>query len=330
MIVEATPENLQRAAQILQNGGLVAFPTETVYGLGANALDAQAVARIFAAKERPAYNPLIVHVANIAAAQQVVSIWPETARQLAEAFWPGPLTLVLPRTPQVPDGVTAGLHTVAVRVPAHPVAQALLHATQLPIAAPSANRFTQISPTDAAHVQKSLGERADMILAGGSTSVGIESTVLSLAGVQPVLLRPGGISREQIENIIGPIELAQKPKHQETPLPSPGMLDRHYAPRAETRRFSTEESAQAAQLAQSTFEAGKRIGALLQTPLNAPLQHMILLSAEPAIYAQRLYAALHELEDAHCDLILIEMPPDEPAWHSVRDRLLRATEPLEV
>jgi L-threonylcarbamoyladenylate synthase len=151
-----------------------------------------------------------------------------------------------------------------------------------------------------------------------------------LAGDQPILLRPGGISREQIENIIGPIEQVQKPQHQETPLPSPGMLDRHYAPRAETRRFTLEEKAGAAQLAQSTFEAGKRIGALLQTPLNAPLQHMILMPAEPAIYAQRLYAALHELEDAHCDLILVEMPPNEPAWHSVRDRLLRATEPLEA
>jgi L-threonylcarbamoyladenylate synthase len=326
MIVEATPENLQRAAAILHGGGIVAFPTETVYGLGANALDSDAVAKIFAAKERPAYNPLIVHVASIEAAQQVLSAWTETAQRLAEAFWPGPLTLVLPKANSVPDIVTAGLPTVGVRIPAHPIAHALLETAQLPLAAPSANRFTQISPTDATHVQKSLGERADLILSGGATSVGIESTVLSLAESTPVLLRPGGITREQIETIIGSIEVAQKPADQKAPLPSPGMLDRHYAPRAETRRFEISEKSQALALAQNTLRAGKTIGALLQSTLDAPIQHRIEMSHQPAAYAQQLYAALHQLEDANCDLILVEMPPDTAEWHSIRDRLWRATE----
>ncbi|HEX5520066.1 MAG TPA: L-threonylcarbamoyladenylate synthase, partial [Longimicrobiaceae bacterium] len=215
---------LARAAAVLRRGGLVAFPTETVYGLGANALDADAVRRIFAAKGRPSYNPLIAHVAGAAAARELVTAWPDAAEQLAAAFWPGPLTLVLPKRAIVPDVVTAGLDTVAVRVPAHPVAHALLAAAGLPVAAPSANRFTQLSPTTAAHVERALGDRVDLILDGGPTTVGIESTVIDLSGERPVLLRPGSIALDALERIVGPLERPAA-SAAEAPRPSPGMLD---------------------------------------------------------------------------------------------------------
>ena len=198
-------EEIQHAASLLRAGKLVAFPTETVYGLGANALDAEAVARIFAAKGRPHTSPIIVHVSSMEMARLVVSEWPKQAELLAAEFWPGPLTLVLKKQAAVPDLVTAGLDTVGVRMPAHPVAMALIAAAQIPVAAPSANRFTQLSPTTAEHVRQSLGARVDYILDGGACSVGIESTVLSLTGGLPVLLRPGGVSRRQIELMIGPV-----------------------------------------------------------------------------------------------------------------------------
>src|SRR5919199_1388466 len=185
---------IRRAADLLRAGELVAFPTETVYGLGANALDEGAVRKIFEAKGRPSYNPLIVHVSSAADVSRVAAAWPESAQRLAERFWPGPLTLVLPKRSEVPDAVTAGLGSVAVRVPAHPVALALLRAAGVPVAAPSANRSTEVSPTMAPHVEKSLGKRVALIVDGGPTTVGIESTVVDLSGERPVLLRPGAIS----------------------------------------------------------------------------------------------------------------------------------------
>src|SRR5919202_2722131 len=197
------PEPIARAAAVLKQGGLVAFPTETVYGLGANALDAAAVARIFAAKGRPAYNPLITHVADVAGARRLARHWPESAERLAAAFWPGPLTVVVPKRPEVPDAVTAGLDSVAVRVPAHPVALALLREAALPVAAPSANRSTQLSPTTARHVEQALGDRVDLILDGGPTRVGIESTVVDLTGDVPVLLRPGLLAARDLEPVVG-------------------------------------------------------------------------------------------------------------------------------
>ncbi|HTU92605.1 MAG TPA: L-threonylcarbamoyladenylate synthase, partial [Gemmataceae bacterium] len=228
-------EALAEAARVLRGGGLVAFPTETVYGLGANALDASAVARIFAAKGRPANNPLIVHVANAGEARNVVADWPASAALLAEYFWPGPLTLVLPKRDTVPDVVTAGGPTVAVRVPAHPVAQALSRAADLPIAAPSANRSTELSPTRAEHVLRGLDGRIEMLLDGGPTSGGIESTVLDLTATPPRLLRPGLIGVAEIEAVIGSLarvcSLTVAVQNSPQPLPSPGMMPRHYAPR---------------------------------------------------------------------------------------------------
>ncbi|HVX66855.1 MAG TPA: L-threonylcarbamoyladenylate synthase, partial [Bryobacteraceae bacterium] len=199
---------MQRAAELIRAGRLVAFPTETVYGLGANALDAGAVARIFAVKARPSTSPLIVHVASLEAARELAAEWPEEAGALGRRYWPGPLTLVLPKKPQIPDIVTAGIGTVGLRVPAHPVALALLQAAGVPIAAPSANRFMGLSPTSAAHVRESLGAGVDLVLDGGPTRVGIESTVLSLVGGTPVLLRPGMIPLEELEAVVGPIAVA--------------------------------------------------------------------------------------------------------------------------
>ncbi|MBI4873456.1 MAG: threonylcarbamoyl-AMP synthase, partial [Acidobacteria bacterium] len=199
---------IQRAAELIRAGRLVAFPTETVYGLGANALDAAAVEKIFAAKGRPSTSPLIVHVDSEEMARTLARQWPDAAHVLVRRFWPGPLTLVVPKRECVPDVVTAGLATVGLRAPSHPLALALIRAAGVPIAAPSANRFTGLSPTTAEHVRRGLGEAADLILDGGPTVVGIESTVLSLAGQRPLLLRPGMVSREAIEALIGPLELA--------------------------------------------------------------------------------------------------------------------------
>jgi L-threonylcarbamoyladenylate synthase len=204
----STPAELARAADLLRRGRLVVFPTETVYGLGANALDAEAVARIYAVKGRPATSPLIVHVATIEMAKSLASAWPEAAERLTEKFWPGPFTVVVKKQPTVPDIVTAGLQTVALRMPSHPIALALIRAAGIPLAAPSANRFTELSPTTAEHVRRSLGKDVDLILDGGPCQIGIESTVLSLAGERPVLLRPGAISRSEIEALIGPVASA--------------------------------------------------------------------------------------------------------------------------
>jgi L-threonylcarbamoyladenylate synthase len=218
------------AAQLLRAGKLVAFPTETVYGLGANALDAEAVARIFEAKERPRTSPLIVHVASPEMVHVVVEEWPDAARRLVERFWPGPLTLVLRKQPTVPAIVTAGLGSVGIRMPAHPVARMLLKAAQIPVAAPSANRFTQLSPTTAEHVRAGMGDRVDYILDGGPCTVGIESTVLSLIGDEPVLLRPGGVAREDLEAVLGrPGRIMNDAGA--GPHLSPGMHPRHYSPR---------------------------------------------------------------------------------------------------
>jgi L-threonylcarbamoyladenylate synthase len=330
MMLKVDPERpdaavLGRAAQILREGGLVAFPTETVYGLGAHALDPAAVRRIFEAKGRPSFNPLIVHVYDVSAARQLVSAWPDVAQRLAEAFWPGPLTLVLPKRPEVPDLVTAGLATVAVRVPAHPVALALLRTSGLPTAAPSANRFTEVSPTTAEHVEKGLGGRVDLILDGGATSVGIESTVLDLASGRPRLLRPGSISARAIEAVIGPLAAGkQPPTDQEAPRRSPGLVARHYAPQARLELFEAASRDAAAARARDLVLRGSRVGALLFEPLAAPIDHPVWMPRDPSGYASRLYSALHSLDDLLCDVVLVEQVPDTPEWAGVRDRLQRA------
>jgi L-threonylcarbamoyladenylate synthase len=318
------PAVIARAAAVIRRGGLVAFPTETVYGLGANALDVAAVERVFAAKGRPSYNPLIAHVPTAAAARALVRDWPDVAQRLADEFWPGPLTLVLPKHPDVPDVMTAGLPHVAVRMPAHPVALALLHAAGVPVAAPSANRFTELSPTRAEHVAKTLGDRVELILDGGPTSIGIESTVVDLSEERAVLLRPGAISATELTPFVGALALPAPVTSPVAARRSPGMVDRHYAPKAQLYLFPSHSQSEIAALARDAVDAGRVIGALLLTRLPAPIQHPVLMPNDPAGYAQRLYSTLHALDDAGCDLTLVERVPADPAWDGVRDRLERA------
>jgi len=314
------PEILARAAELLRAGRLVAFPTETVYGLGANALDAAAVARIYEAKGRPSYNPIIVHVSDVAAVADVAGEWNTRANALATAFWPGPMTLVLPRRRAIPDIVTAGLDSVAVRIPAHPVARALLEAAKIPIAAPSANRSTELSPTTGQHVEKSLGDRVDLILDAGPTQVGIESTVIDLTSDIPTILRPGTISAPEIERVIGKVATATHIAG-EVARPSPGMMDRHYAPRA---RLLVSDASSLVAVVESERAAGHRVGALV---LSADVagRPIVQMPREPLAYAARLYAALHALDDSDCDVVVVESVPDTPEWRGVRDRIERAS-----
>ncbi len=318
---------LAEAARVLRGGGLLAFPTETVYGLGANALDAAAVTRIFVAKGRPPNNPLIVHVADATQAQQIVADWPESAARLAQRFWPGPLTLVLPKRDTVPDVVTGKGPTVAVRAPAHPIAQALLRTVVLPIAAPSANRSTELSPTRAEHVLRGLDGRIELLLDGGPTSGGIESTVLDLTTTPPRLLRPGPVSIAELEAEIGALEhvrsLTVAVQNDSHPLPSPGMMPRHYAPR--TPLECVEAGKEPERLASLLCE-NRRIGWV--TFPNAgtapPGVLMRRMPSDPVEYAAQLYAVLHELDTNALDRILVTLPPDSDAWLAVRDRLHRA------
>lgn len=315
---------IAEAAALLRRGGLVAFPTETVYGLGAHALDAAAVERIYRAKGRPSYNPLIVHVAHREQALDVASTWPAIADALAAAFWPGPLTLVLPKRSEVPDAVTAGLPSVAVRVPAHPVARALLAACAVPIAAPSANRSMTLSPTTGQHVAKSLGDAVDLILDGGPTTVGIESTVIDLTTPTPTLLRPGTITLGQIESVVGPVRIASKAADGAA-RSSPGMMDRHYAPRA---RLALADPHDVRSVIDRERVTATRIGALVRSALVPDRGNVrcITMPAEAGAYAAQLYMALHTLDDAGCDAIIVERVPTSSEWLGVRDRLERAAQ----
>lgn len=312
--------DLERAAEILRAGGLVAFPTETVYGLGALALEPAAVRRIFEAKGRPARNPLIVHVSSVEQARRVTAAWPEAAQRLADRFWPGPLTLVLPRAAIVPPEVTGGLEAVGIRVPAHPVALELIRAVGAPLAAPSANRYTEVSPTSAAHVERSLGGRIHAILDGGETTVGIESTVLDLSGDTPTLLRPGAVAVSELEEVIGSVRRLGG-EGAELHLPSPGLARRHYAPGAKVSLFDPEElSARAA-------GADETVGVMARSPRppGAPgAARWVQMPASPAAYARQLYRTLHAMDEAGVESLWIELPPDEEAWEGVRDRLRRA------
>lgn len=314
------PALIDEAAALLRAGRLVAFPTETVYGLGANALDADAVDRIYAAKGRPSYNPLIVHLAQASDASQVVAAWPEAADALARAFWPGPLTIVLPKRDNIPDAVTAGLATVGVRVPQHPVARALITAARIPVAAPSANKSTQVSPTTGVHVEKSLGDAVDLILDAGPTPVGIESTVLDLSGEVPVLLRPGTITLAELEAVVGRVDVAQAGEGEQARR-SPGMLDKHYAPRARVVLVPAEDMG--LRLEQERAHV-QRVGALVIHADIERAQRIVAMPADARAYAARLYEALHALDDMGCDVILIERVPDGGEWLGVRDRLERA------
>lgn len=289
-----------RAAQAIREGKLVAMPTETVYGLGANALDRAACERIFAAKGRPHSSPLIVHVDSIEMARAFVSEWPGAAEILARRYWPGPLTLVLPKRAAIPDIVTAGLPTVGIRVPAHPLALQLIREAGVPIAAPSANRFTELSPTNAEHVPTAL---ADFVLDGGPARVGIESTVLSLAG-PAALLRPGVIPLPELEALIGPIAIASEPV--EGAHASPGMHARHYRPRTPIY------------LLHAGAETPPGRGAWLRIGREMP--------RDPRKYAAALYDALHQLDRQGLGWIAVEPPPAAPEWAGVLDRLRRAAD----
>ena len=308
----SSPEAIRRAAEVIERGGLVAFPTETVYGLGADAFQPRAVAAIFEIKGRPRFDPLIVHVAD---PRDVVRLWLEVdprARRLMERFWPGPLTLVLPKRPEVPEIVTAGLRTVAVRMPAHPVALELIREAQTPIAAPSANPFGRLSPTTAEHVLEGLGDRVEVILDGGRCPVGVESTVLALDG-EARLLRPGGVPVEEIEEVIGPVRRDLRPGRPQ----APGGLPRHYSPRTPLRFL--ERGVKVPQ--------GLKVGLLaFRGPQQGPFEVVEVLSPSGDLReaAARLFEALHRLDSAGLDLILAEAVPEEGLGFAIMDRLRRA------
>lgn len=316
------PALLAPAAAALRAGELVGFPTETVYGLGASALDERAAARIFAAKRRPSHHPLIVHVLDAARAQELASEWPVLAQTLSAAFWPGPLTLVVPKREHVPDLVTAGLPSVALRAPAHPVARALLSAAGIPIAAPSANRYQSVSPTTAGHVERSLGlDALAWLIDGGPTTVGIESTVVDLTGERPVLLRPGGLEASAIEAITGPLARVESVE-EDRARASPGLAARHYSPDA-----SVELVERASLTVRARMGVG-RVGVILRGGGELDgIDHLLELPEDPREYARLLYAALHTLDELGCARILIERLPDTPDWAALRDRLSRAATP---
>lgn len=330
------PAMMEEAGAVLRGGGLVAFPTETVYGLGANALDARAVGSVFRAKGRPADNPLIVHLASARELDHHFSHVPDQARALAHQFWPGPLTLVLPDQRPFPPEVTAGLATVAVRVPDHPVALALIRAAGVPVAAPSANLSGRPSPTTAGHVRDDLSGSIDLILDGGPAGLGVESTVLDLSGLRPVILRPGGVTQQQLERVLGPVELdpalaggpgAHKPR-------SPGLKYKHYAPRAQLLLFEGPgpERLVAAMLARADrlTREGQRVGILAYEetrPAFVSAGYPVVVAgscSDPASVAAGLYDALRWFDNMDVDIILAQAIPSQGVGLAVMDRLRRA------
>jgi L-threonylcarbamoyladenylate synthase len=328
------PDDIARAAECLRRGGLVAFPTETVYGLGVHALDRDAVRKLFDAKRRPVTDPLIVHVAEFGQIALLVTALPEHAASLATRFWPGPLTLILPRAPSVPLEVTAGLQTVAIRIPAHPVARALLAAAAVPVAAPSANLFSRPSPTRAAHVVEDLNGRIDMVIDGGATDVGVESTVLDLTVSPPQMLRPGAITLEALRGVLPAVRVASSPRSANTPMRSPGLLARHYSPRVPMTLYQGPTDAARAALvtaARQAIAGGSRVGVVATSGDARLLDQIPVVIADLGPdddakgAAVRLYAALRELDAANVDVILArEAPHNDGLWHALRDRLRRA------
>jgi len=315
--------DVTRAAGLLVRGGLVAFATETVYGLGADVLNQRAVARIFEAKGRPRFDPLIVHVAEPDWLVRLVRSVPDNARRLIDRFWPGPLTLVLPKTDLVPDLVTAGLPTVGVRMPAHPSALDLLRQAGIPVAAPSANLFGQVSPTTAQHVADQLGPRIDYILDGGPCAVGLESTVLDLSGQFPILLRPGGLSVELLEEAIGPIKRADTTPDEARPQLAPGMLSTHYATRTPLVLASHEDR----------LPDAARIGLLAFVP-ELPLDRFAAVEVlsprgDLAEAAANLFAAMRRLDAQGLDVIVARPVPNTGLGRAINDRLRRACRKVE-
>lgn len=328
----AAEDAVARAVEVLRQGGLVAIPTETVYGLAANALDEEAVAGIFRAKGRPASNPLIVHVADIAMARSLAAAWPATADAVATRFWPGPVTVVVPRGPRVPDIVTAGGSTVALRCPDHPLARRLIAEAGMPLAAPSANRSEAVSPTTAHHVLAGLGNRIDLILDGGPCRRGIESTVVDCTVSPPRILRPGPLSRDDLEAAVGgpvewPADAAGDSGDSGEPARSPGGQARHYAPKTPLE-MPAEPARRVAQL----VAEGRRIGWLTsrtddpQVRALAGSRNLVIvpMPESPDEFACQIYAMLHGLDQRGLDRIVVDPPPDAEPWRAVRDRLARA------
>jgi L-threonylcarbamoyladenylate synthase len=320
---------LWQAALIIRLGGLVAFPTETVYGLGANALDKAAILRIFEAKKRPSWDPIIVHASNLNMLRNLVRVWPAKADALAQKFMPGPLTLLLPKRDIIPSVCTAGRDKVGVRIPAHPVARALIDAAQAPLAAPSANLFGGTSPTTADHVLADLEGRIDAVLDAGPVDVGVESTVIDPTQDDPVIYRPGGITREQIEEVIGPVHVAEHEISNDEPhsLESPGLGIRHYAPRAKVILVESED--ELSEVAMAILQHGQKLGLMLPSNWLAGLQ------CEATVFdwgtwekldelAQRLYAGLRWLDEQQVEVTLCPLPPSEGLGAAIRDRLRKA------
>lgn len=334
LLLSPGPETYARASEILENGGLVAFPTETVYGLGANALNRDAVLSIFAAKGRPADNPLIVHIHDRAQLDPLCTV-PELACPLMDAFWPGPLTILCKRKSAIPDQVTAGLPTVAVRMPSHPVARAMLQACGLPVAAPSANSSGRPSPTTAAHVMEDMNGRIPLIIDGGMCDVGLESTVLDLCHGEPVILRPGGVTREMISRVLGcEVSVAGsvlRPLRENETALSPGMRYKHYAPRAAVTLVEGPENRVVPMLEtlyQEQSSAGKKCCVLCFTEhvpsLSACNPHDIGSSSAPDQIAHRLFDTLRRLDEEGMEIVFSEVVPPEGIGLAVMNRLGRA------
>ncbi len=323
-----------RAAELLRAGEVVALPTETVYGLAANALDAKAVARIFEIKGRPAHNPIIVHVASLEMAQRCVADWPAVADKLARAFWPGPLTLVLPRSKEIPDIVTAGGRTVGVRWPSHPFIQAVIRECGFPLAAPSANLSNRVSPTNAGHVSKDLGNKIRLIVDGGQSQVGIESTVLDLAVSPPRVLRPGMIHGESLMAVLQGCGLQVTGGGGERQiaggagkmLRSPGNLPKHYSPKAKleigswrgTQDLEMQITNRALQIAKVHVIAHTVI------PGGGGFGRVSVIPHDAEAFARAIYAELHECDEAGAELIIVEQLPGTNEWQAIADRLKRA------
>jgi L-threonylcarbamoyladenylate synthase len=325
-------ETLERGAEILRAGGLVALPTETVYGLGANALDAGAVGRIFAAKQRPAWDPVIAHIASLAMLDGLVEEVPDVARRLMEAFWPGPLTLLLKRSGAVPEAVTAGRPLVGVRMPAHPVALELIRRAGVPVAAPSANLFGRISPTTAAHVLEDLDGRIDAVVDAGATVHGVESTVLDPGQNPMVIYRPGAVTAEQIRAVAGAVVVFQGGELVESPpesLPSPGLGLRHYAPRARLVLVEGEPAELQVRLRKAVLGwPGERVGVMLPSDFAGLNSGAVEFAwgrwAAPEEMARELYAGLRALDAARCTVIICPVPRAEGIGAAIRDRLVKA------
>ena len=317
-IVAPDADGLRRATELLRSGSVCAFPTETVYGLGADAFSARAVAEIYRLKNRPVWNPLIVHVYSATHAEALARVWPDAAAALAERYWPGPLTLVVERAGHLPASGGADTATIAIRVPAHPVARDLLEACELPLAAPSANRSESISPTRAEHVIRSLPE-VPLVLDGGPCDFGIESTVVDVTAGRVTLLRPGALGLRSIRDVVGRVDLPDAPIGAPAGVRSPGTGARHYAPAAPLVIVES--------ITEQSLEGLRRpIGILThEDPMQVNLAGRVeLLSADPREYAADLYAALHRLDDAKVSTIVALAPPADDDWLAVNDRLSRA------